>query len=181
MMPIQSIRGPWTFSKVILTLTQSLASPLSRARIGSPRYGTVKMKWIAILLLATPATALAEAERAFHLCSTYVQEAVVGEQTDRGWPVFVKLTDQGATSFEAFTAAHPGQMGRIVVGDRVFLRATMAASISSGRVRGTFSSRDDALAWQRTLTEQLPAAPCGPSADNARPQTSLFGTAPTPF
>ncbi|MDF1615816.1 hypothetical protein [Desulfurivibrio dismutans] len=74
------------------------------------------MKWIAVLLLITPAIAVAETELEFHLCSLYVQKSVVGEQTDLGWPVFVKLTELGATSFEKFTEANSGRMSRIVVG-----------------------------------------------------------------
>ncbi|NMT62694.1 hypothetical protein [Marinobacter orientalis] len=119
------------------------------------------MKWMAILLLITPAIALAETELEFHLCSSYVQESAVGEQTDRGWPVFIKLTELGATSFEKFTETNRSKMSRIVAGGREFLRATIWAPAFSGKLRGTFSSREAATAWERTLADKLPAVPCG--------------------
>lgn len=119
------------------------------------------MKWMAILLLVTPATALAETELKFHLCSSYVQESVVGEQTDRGWPVFIKLTELGATSFEKFAESNGSKMSRIVVGGREFLRATIWAPTLGGNLREIFSSREVAMAWQRTLADKLPAEPCG--------------------
>ncbi|WP_273045861.1 hypothetical protein [Marinobacter flavimaris] len=120
------------------------------------------MKWIPVLLLSTPAIAVAETELEFHLCSPYVQKSAVGEQTDLGgWPVFVKLTEIGAASFETFTAANSGRMSRIVVDGREFLRATMWAPISGGSLKGTFSSQEVATAWQRALADKLPASPCG--------------------
>lgn len=119
------------------------------------------MKWIAVLLLSTPAIAVAETGLEFHLCSPYVQKSALGEQTDLGWPVFVKLTEIGATSFETFTAANSGKMTHIVVGDREFSRATMWAPVSGGNLQGTFSSQEVATAWQRALADKLPTAPCG--------------------
>ncbi|MBL3557126.1 MULTISPECIES: hypothetical protein [Marinobacter] len=119
------------------------------------------MKSIALFLLVTPAVALAEPEVEFHLCSSYVQESAVGEQTDRGWPVFIKLTELGATSIEKFTETNGSEMSRIVVGGREFLRATIWAPTHGGNLRGIFSSREVATAWQRTLAGKLPAAPCG--------------------
>jgi hypothetical protein len=53
-----------------------------------------------------------------------VEKTVVGEKTDVGWPVFVKLTELGTTNLEAFTDANAGAMIRIVVGGREFSRAT---------------------------------------------------------
>ncbi|MFB2765637.1 MULTISPECIES: SecDF P1 head subdomain-containing protein [Marinobacter] len=119
------------------------------------------MKWIAILLLVTPGIVVAETELEFHLCSAYVEQSAVGAQTESGWPVRVKLTQQGATSFERFTEANIGRMSRLVVGDREFFRATMWVPISSGSIYGAFSSQEAAIAWQRTLAGKLPAAPCG--------------------
>ncbi|XKH00396.1 hypothetical protein LG325_09820 [Marinobacter nauticus] len=94
------------------------------------------MRSIAILLLAFPAIGLAETEPEFSLCSPYVEKSEVGGLSDLGWPVFVKLTDVGATSLEAFTEANTGKMIRIVVGRREFSRTTMWAPISSGNLRG---------------------------------------------
>ena len=119
------------------------------------------MKWIAILLLVTPAVALAKTELEFHLCSSYVQQSAVGEQTDRGWPVFVKLTELGVASFEKFTETNSSRMSRIVVGGREFSRKTIWASTLGRNLQGTFSSQEVATAWQRTLADKLPAAPCG--------------------
>jgi len=119
------------------------------------------MKWIAILLLVIPAIALAETELEFHLCSSYVQDSAVGEQTKRGWPVFIRLTELGATSFERFTETNGGKMSHIVVGGREFLKATTWASTHGGNLQGIFSSQEVATAWQRTLADKLPAAPCG--------------------
>ncbi|MBL3558395.1 MULTISPECIES: hypothetical protein [Marinobacter] len=119
------------------------------------------MKWIAALLLSTPTIALAETELEFHLCSPYVEKSALGEQTDFGWPVFVKLTEIGASRFETFTAENSGRMSRIVVGGREFLKATMWAPISGGNLKGTFSSQEVATAWQRALADKLPAVPCG--------------------
>ncbi|WP_151671604.1 hypothetical protein [Nitrincola schmidtii] len=119
------------------------------------------IKWIAVLLLSTPAIAVAETDLEFHLCSSYVQKSAVGEQTDLGWPVFVKLTEIGAASFDTFTAANSGRLSRIVVGGREFLRATMWVPNSGGSLKGTFSSQEVATAWQRALADKLPATPCG--------------------
>jgi hypothetical protein len=84
----------------------------------------VMIRWIATLLLAFPTIGLAETEPEFYLCSPYVEKTVVGEKTDVGWPVFVKLTELGTTNLEAFTDANAGIMIRIVVGGREFSRAT---------------------------------------------------------
>ena len=119
------------------------------------------MKWIVLSLLVIPAFVLADSEVEFHLCSSYVHESAVGEKTDRGWPVFIKLTDLGATSFERFTETNGSEMSRIVVGGREFLRATIWAPTLGGNLRGIFSSREVATEWQRTLAGKLPAAPCG--------------------
>ena len=119
------------------------------------------MSWIAVLLLAFPAVASAETEQEFNLCSAYVEKAVAGEQTDLGWPVFVKLTGIGTNSLGGFTEANTGKMIRIVVGDREFSRSTIWVPIPSGELHGTFSSKEVATDWQRTLAGQLPAAPCG--------------------
>ena len=131
--------------------------------LGEPgvRQALVMMSWIAVLLLAFPAVASAETEQEFNLCSAYVEKAVAGEQTDLGWPVFVKLTGIGTNSLGGFTEAKTGKMIRIVVGDREFSRSTIWVPIPSGELHGTFSSKEVATDWQRTLAGQLPAAPCG--------------------
>ena len=119
------------------------------------------MKWVAILLLVFPGLVVARADPNFHLCSAYVQQAAVGAQTENGWPVHVKLTKVGATSFESFTETHVGRMGRLVVGDREFLRATILGPISGGDLHRVFGSQEIATAWQQTLVGKLPASPCG--------------------
>ncbi|WP_435105924.1 hypothetical protein [Arhodomonas sp. AD133] len=119
------------------------------------------MKWIAILLLSAPVMAVAETELEFHLCLPYVKKSAVGEQTDLGWPVFVNLTELGATRFEKFTEANKGRMSRVVVGGREFSRSTIWAPIPGGNLHGVFSSQEVAKKWQRTLEGKLPAAPCG--------------------
>ena len=119
------------------------------------------MKWMALLFLVTPAIAADETTREFHLCSPYVEESVVGEKTDHGWPVFIMLTESGATSLEKVTEANVGRVIHFVVGDREFLRARSVVPIPSGRLLGVFSSQDVAMAWQRILAGELPAAPCG--------------------
>jgi preprotein translocase subunit SecD len=121
----------------------------------------VMMRWIAIILLAFPAIGLAQTEPEFYLCSPYVEKSTVGGQTDLGWPVYVKLTEVGTTSLEAFTEANTGKMIRILVGSREFSRATIWLPIPSGNLHGTFSSQEVATDWQRTLTGKPPAAPCG--------------------
>jgi hypothetical protein len=62
-------------------------------------------------------------------------------------PVFIKLTESGSASFEGFTEETLGRVIRIVVGDRGFMAARIAAPITSGRLQGTFSSPDAAMAW----------------------------------
>ncbi|XKH00793.1 hypothetical protein LG325_11960 [Marinobacter nauticus] len=119
------------------------------------------MRWSAILVPAFPAIGLAQPEPEFHLCSSYVEESAVGEQSDPGWPVFVKLTEAGATSFDTFTEANTGKVIRIVVGRREFSRATVWVPVSGGNLRGIFSSQEVAADWQRILAGELPAAPCG--------------------
>jgi preprotein translocase subunit SecD len=119
------------------------------------------MKWVAIPLLVNPGAAPAETELDFHLCSAYVQQSAAGAQIENRWPVHVKLTELGATSFERFTDANIGRMSRVIVDGRVFLRVTIWASIPSGTLQGEFSSEAAANAWQRTLAGQLPASPCG--------------------
>jgi len=119
------------------------------------------MRSIAILALAFPAIGLAEAAPEFHLCSPYVKKSEVGEQSDLGWPVFVKLTEVGTTSLAAFTEANTGKEIRIVVGRREFSRATAWVPVPSGNLHGMFNSREVAAGWQRTLATELPASPCG--------------------
>ena len=119
------------------------------------------MKWFATFLLVTPGAVLAETELDFHLCSAYVHQSAVGAQTENEWLVHVKLTELGATSFERFIEANIGRMSRVIVDGRVFLRATIWAPISSGTLRGKFSSREVANDWQRTFTGELLASPCG--------------------
>ncbi|WP_200177106.1 SecDF P1 head subdomain-containing protein [Ectothiorhodospira shaposhnikovii] len=119
------------------------------------------MRWLAALFLAIPAIVMAEAVPEFYLCSPYVETSEVGDKTDLGWPVFVKLTGDGTTSLEAFTKANAGKMIRIVVGRREFSRATIWESISSGNLQGVFISQDIATDWQQILAGKLPAAPCG--------------------
>lgn len=145
---------------VLLTNNESgQYAPEGRYR-ARPR-AIVTMNWVAVLLLVIPALSVAETELDFHLCSTYLQKSVLGEQTEHGWPVFIKLTETGATSFEEFTEAKVGRMSRIVVGSREFLRATIQVPVSSGVLQRSFSSQLVAMAWQRTLESKLPAAPCG--------------------
>lgn len=119
------------------------------------------MRWIPMFLLAFPAIGLAETEPEFYLCSPYVEKSTVGDQTAPGWPVYVTLTEVGATSFEAFTEANTDKMIRILVGSREFSRATIRMPIPGGNIHGAFGSREVAADWQRTLTDELPAAPCG--------------------
>lgn len=119
------------------------------------------MNWIAILLLVIPGLVFAGAEPAFHLCSAYVQRAAVGSQTENGRPVHVKLTKVGAASFERFTEANIGRVGRLMVGDREFLRATILGPIFGGDLHRVFGSQEIATAWQQTLVGKLPASPCG--------------------
>ncbi|KAA1172887.1 hypothetical protein FWJ25_13845 [Marinobacter salinexigens] len=119
------------------------------------------MRWVVVLFLAIPAIVLAEAEPEFYLCSPYVEQSEVGENTDLGWPVFVKLTEVGTTNLKAFTEANAGKMIRIMVGRREFLRATIWVPISNGNIRAAFSTQEAATDWQRILAGKLPAAPCG--------------------
>lgn len=122
------------------------------------------MKWIATLLLIISSIAVANTELDFHLCSAYVQNSALGVQSNSGWPVYVKLSEAGAKSFERFTEANIGRISRIIVGGRVFLRATTWASVPSGNLQGEFSSQEIAKAWHRTLSQNLPSAPCGAEA-----------------
>jgi preprotein translocase subunit SecD len=119
------------------------------------------MRLIAILALAFPAIGLAKTEPEFNLCSSYVEKSEVGEQSDLGWPVFVKLTEAGTASLDAFTEANTGKEIRIVVGRREFSRATVWVPVSSGNLHGMFNSQEVATDWQRTLANELPAVPCG--------------------
>ena len=116
---------------------------------------------MALLFLVTVAIAAAESAPEFHLCLPYVEKSIVGEPTDRGWPVSIRLTKSGSASFEDFREETLGRVIRIVVGDREFMAARIAAPIPSGRLQGTFSSPDAAMAWQRKLAGELPASPCG--------------------
>lgn len=119
------------------------------------------MKWIAILILAVPIPAVAGAEPEFHLCSAYVQQSVMGDETTQGWPVYVKLTDVGAASLASFTEANIGTMARIVFDGWLFLRATIQAPIIDGTLQGRFCSYEVATEWQKILKQDLPEAPCG--------------------
>lgn len=119
------------------------------------------MKWMAILLLLSPDSAAAGPDLAFHLCSAYVQQVFAGEQTDAGWPVYVKLTTVGASQFASFTTANTGSNSRIVAGGQTFISATIQAPITSGVLQQTFHSQEVALTWQQTLTNELHAVPCG--------------------
>jgi hypothetical protein len=126
------------------------------------RWVIIIMRWVAILVLVVPAIGLAKIEPEFYLCSSYVEKSTVGKQTDSGWPVYVRLTEVGTTSLEAFTEANTGKMIRILVGSREFLRATIWIPIPGGNLHGTFSSQEVATDWQRILTGKLPAAPSIP-------------------
>ena len=119
------------------------------------------MKWIAILVLVFPDIGLAEPEPKFHLCSSYAAKSAVGEPSDLGWPVFVKLTAAGTTSFEAFTESNADKTIRVVVGPQVFSRATVWVPVPGGHLRGVFGSQEVAADWQRILAGELPAGPCG--------------------
>ncbi|WP_417531310.1 SecDF P1 head subdomain-containing protein [Marinobacter lipolyticus] len=120
------------------------------------------MRWLTFLLLAASVYATAGTEPEFHLCSPYVEKAMVGEQSSTGsWPVVVKLSNRGTASFEAFSEANIGRMVHIVAGDRQFARATVSAVVTTGHLRGEYSSEQDASAWQKILTEELLKAPCG--------------------
>jgi len=116
---------------------------------------------VALFLFAVPGVALASAIPTFHLCSAYVQKAVLSEQTDLGWPVFVQLTSEGSRSLEAFTQAHRGRMVRVAARERELLRSTIWLPVSSGNLHRAFRSREAALTWQRRLSTQLPSASCG--------------------
>lgn len=148
-----------TFNQVV---TNGTPTPLRT--VGADyhrRWALVKMRWVVALFLAIPAVLPAEAEPEFYLCSPYVEQSEVGENTDLGWPVFVKLTEIGTTSFKAFTEENAGEMIRIVVGRREFSRATIWEPISTGNLLAEFSSQEVATDWQRILAGNLPTAPCG--------------------
>ena len=116
------------------------------------------MRWTSILLLAFPAIGLAEPEPEFHLCSSYVEKSAVGEQSDLGWPVSVKLTEVGATSFDIFTEVNTGKTIRVVVGRREFSKATVWGGCSR---------------WTFTWDIQLPGSCYGLAANfNRRPAGS---------
>ena len=119
------------------------------------------MKWMALMFLVTAAIAAAESTPEFHLGLPYVESSVVRGQTDRGWLVYIQLTETGAIRLENFTQANVGRVIRVVIGDREFSRAGIAAPIDSGRLQATFSSQDAAIAWQRMLAGELPVTPCG--------------------
>lgn len=121
----------------------------------------ISMITLGVVFVVTATIAAAESAPEFHLCVPYVEKSVVGEPTDRGWPVFIRLTETGAIRFENFTQANVGRAIRVVIGDHEFSRAGIAAPIDNGRVRGTFSSQDAAIAWQRMLAGELPVTPCG--------------------
>ncbi|WP_420796966.1 SecDF P1 head subdomain-containing protein [Ectothiorhodospira variabilis] len=84
-----------------------------------------------------------------------------GNRQDRGWRVCIQLTESGAIRLENFTQANVGSVIRIVIGDREFSRAGIAAPIDSGKLQGTFGSQTAALVWQRMLAGEFPVTPCG--------------------
>jgi len=127
-------------------------------------FGKKAMRLVATLWFATAGIAAADTAREFHLCASYVQQSATGEQANGNWPVFVKLTERGARSLEAFAEANTGKLARVVVGGREFSRATIRAPIDGGNLQGTFGSQKVAAVWQQTLASELPVAPCGVNA-----------------
>lgn len=116
---------------------------------------------LGVVFVVTATIAAAESAPEFHLCVSYVEKSVVGEPTDRGWPVYIRLTETGAIRFENFTQANVGREIRVVIGDHEFSRAGISTPIDNGRLRGTFSSQEVAIAWQRMLAGEFPVTPCG--------------------
>lgn len=119
---------------------------------------------LVLIFFISMAAAVANAEAEFWLCSGDVLETDLGEKAG-GWPVFVKLTEQGAASFAQFSEANIGKMVRIVLADRQFARFTIWVK-SGGTLRAEFNSRSAAEAWQQTLLEELPETPCGTHEDS---------------
>ncbi|WP_372987821.1 hypothetical protein [Marinobacter sp.] len=123
---------------------------------------SVRSWYFGALCLCLSGFVNAEAEPVFDLCAPFVEESAVGEPIAQGgWPVHVRLTEAGAASFEAFTAANVRRTIRIEVNGRQFTRATMWVPVDNGSLRGHFGSREEARAWQRILEDDLPSDPCG--------------------
>lgn len=118
------------------------------------------MKGIVLLWLITHSMVAVSAEPRFHLCTTYVEHVIQGQQAAHGWPVHLKLTATGTTHFQHFTERNLGHMSRVVVNDRVFLRATIEATATDHLV-ALFASKETASEWHQALTEELPTSPCG--------------------
>lgn len=130
------------------------------------------MKWALLVLSLIPTLAAAEEPQKkplqFHLCSTFVEQASLGEPNSFGWPVFVKLTPAGSQSFETLTQHHIGKKVEILAGGQTLFRApfsrpTISAAVSSGVLQQTFSSQKIAHSWLPML-ERLPISPCGPAS-----------------
>lgn len=120
--------------------------------------------WLFLLFFILSTAAVADAESEFWLCSDYVIETDLGEKAG-GWPVVVKLTEQGAASFAQFSEANLGKMIRIVINGRQFARFTLRVQGCS-TVQAGFDSRSEAEAWQQTLLEELPETPCDAHEDS---------------
>lgn len=115
--------------------------------------------WLFLLFFILSTAAVADAESEFWLCSDYVIETDLGEKAG-GWPVVVKLTEQGAASFAQFSEANLGKMIRIVINGRQFARFTIRVH-GGHSLQAEFNSRSEAELWQRTFIEELPETPCG--------------------
>lgn len=120
--------------------------------------------WLVLIFFISTAAAVADAEAEFWLCSCYVLKTDLGEKAG-GWPVVVKLTEQGAASFTKFSEANLGKMIRIVINGRQFARFTLRVQ-GVGTVQAEFDSRSEAEAWQQTLLEELPETPCDAHEDS---------------
>lgn len=138
-----------------------MLSAVHRQGVERAQFGRKTMRLAATLWLATAGISAAETAQEFHLCASYVQQSATGQQVNGVWPVFVKLTERGAQSFEAFTEANTGKLARVVVDGREFSRATIRAPIAGGNLQGTFSLQAKAIEWERILAAELPLEPCG--------------------
>ena len=120
------------------------------------------MKWIAILLLTVSVAVKAETELAFQLCSSYIQQSEVGALSEEGrWPVYIKLTELGTSSFGEYTAANVGNKIRLIVDGQEFTRAEIVVPVITGNIWGQFDTKEEAMRWQDVLAGGLPAYPCG--------------------
>ncbi|MGF2736273.1 hypothetical protein [Marinobacter sp. DUT-1] len=123
---------------------------------------SVRSWYSGVLCLCLSSLASAESEPVFALCAPYVEKSLVGEPAAQGgWPVYIGLTEAGAESFQAFTRENAGKTIRIEAGARQFARFTIWMPLDSRRLGGHFVSREEALAWQRILEDDLPSGPCG--------------------